>query len=224
MLLQKHEQLLLFLLVEVLQSLQHRRNVVPRLGVEPDLIHRDLTELKLTFLDFSHECDPSKSCLYEPINSQYDLNSTKYDESSPLKNRHTPFRFTELRGFLADTSYHKPAILHFRGFQSVQQLVEIAIALVQDFLPRPVYFFNDRIAVHDSSYNGVLSASGYRASIWCWMVSGVRWRLQCGNRCGCRPVQGGAPCGPLTTFGRLGSRRSGTRRFPGEPDRNTEFC
>ena len=47
------EQLLLFLLVEVLQSLQHRRNVVPRLGVEPDLIHRDLTELKLTFLDLS---------------------------------------------------------------------------------------------------------------------------------------------------------------------------
>ena len=89
----------------MLQSLQHRRNVVPRLGVEPDLIHRDLTELKLTFLDFSHECDPSKSCLYEPINSQYDLNSTKYDESSPLNNRHSPFRFTELRGFLADTSY-----------------------------------------------------------------------------------------------------------------------
>ena len=50
----------LFLLVEVLQSLQHRRNVVPRLGVEPDLIHRDLTELKLTFLDY----DPS------PINSR----------------------------------------------------------------------------------------------------------------------------------------------------------
>ena len=74
------------------------------LGFEPDLIHRDLTELKLTFLDFSHECDPSKSCLYEPINSQYDLNSTKYDESSPLNNRHSPFRFTELRGFLADTN------------------------------------------------------------------------------------------------------------------------
>ena len=37
----------------VLKPLQHRRDVVPRLGVDPNLLHRNLTKLELPSVNFS---------------------------------------------------------------------------------------------------------------------------------------------------------------------------
>ena len=77
---------------------QHRRNVVPRL-VEPDLIHRDFRTWMDVWWTSLMKCDPSNSCLYEPINSQYDLNVfTKLPLEYSLPTVHSPFRF-ELRAF-----------------------------------------------------------------------------------------------------------------------------
>ena len=44
----------------VLKPLQHRRDVVPRLGVDPNLLHRNLTQLELPSVNFSHDLDVSK--------------------------------------------------------------------------------------------------------------------------------------------------------------------
>ncbi len=45
---------------EVLKPLQHRRDVVPRLRVDPDLLDRHLPELKLRRVNFSHDGNVAK--------------------------------------------------------------------------------------------------------------------------------------------------------------------
>ena len=52
--LQQRKQLLAPLLVQVLKPLQHRRYVVAGLRVQPDGLDRNLTELKLPLLHFTH--------------------------------------------------------------------------------------------------------------------------------------------------------------------------
>ena len=45
---------------DVLKPLQHRRDVVPRLGIEPDLLDGHLTEPELPFVNFPHGTDLAK--------------------------------------------------------------------------------------------------------------------------------------------------------------------
>ena len=46
---------------DVLKPFQHRRDVVPRLRVDLNLVDRHLTDLELPFLDFSHGVNTAKN-------------------------------------------------------------------------------------------------------------------------------------------------------------------
>ena len=59
-----------------------------------------------------------------------------------------------------DGAYHTTAILYFSGFIAGHQLVEIAAAFFQEFLPRLVNFFNNGIAFHSFLSDGSRSSSG----------------------------------------------------------------
>ena len=62
MFVQQRKQPLAQLLVtpDVLKPLQHRRDVVPRLRVDPDFLDRHLPELELRSVNFSHDGNVAK--------------------------------------------------------------------------------------------------------------------------------------------------------------------
>ena len=51
---------------DVLKPLQHRRDVVPRLRVDPDLLDGHLTELELRSVNFSHDVNVAKMAKIVP--------------------------------------------------------------------------------------------------------------------------------------------------------------
>ena len=53
--------------VNVLNSLEHRGNVIPRHGLDVNLAYRNLAKLYLSVFDFSHSPNSSKMCLFQVI-------------------------------------------------------------------------------------------------------------------------------------------------------------
>ena len=90
---------------DMLQPLQHRRDVVPRLRVDLSLVDRHLTDLELPFLDFSHGVNTAKIRANGSKNRA--LRLQEYHITCNL--RHSKYAqhllHQSVMGFLADTNY-----------------------------------------------------------------------------------------------------------------------
>ena len=102
MLVEQRKQPLAQLLVApyVLKPLQHRRDVVPRLRVDPDLLDGYLTELELRSVNFSHGVSVAKIVPKWVDPGEIPRKNTTPGRSSPLEIRNTPCRINNLRVFL----------------------------------------------------------------------------------------------------------------------------
>ena len=65
---------------DVLKPLQHRRDVVPRLRVDPDLLDGHLTELELCSVNFSHDVNGAKIAKIVPKRvDPWEITPQEYD-------------------------------------------------------------------------------------------------------------------------------------------------
>ena len=83
----------------VLKPLQHRRDVVPRLRVDPDLLDGYLTELELRSVNFSHGVSVAKIVPKWVDPWEIPRKNTTPGHSSPLEIGGTPRRINDLRVF-----------------------------------------------------------------------------------------------------------------------------
>ena len=84
----------------VLKPLQHRRDVVPRLRVDPDLLDGYLTELELRSVNFSHGVSVAKIVPKWVDPGEIPRKNTTPGRSSPLESRDTPVESTTCGFFL----------------------------------------------------------------------------------------------------------------------------
>ena len=101
MLVQQRKQTSAQLLVgpDVLKPLQHRRDVVPRLRVDPDLLDGHLSDLELPPVDFSHGVAVAKIPRKRPESTISTARIRHPGRSSPLTIRDTSRRIKQLRIF-----------------------------------------------------------------------------------------------------------------------------